>query len=296
MHDVHLDQAAGLRRLGRARPVKVIAVTGGKGGVGKTVVAVNLGARSGAARPQHDAARRGLRAWQTSTCCSAYEARMNLEHVISGQCALEDVILTASSGLRVVPASSGSVDMATLERAQHAGLIQRLQRAARAPRSPAVDTAAGLSDGVMTFSETAQHVVVVVCDEPASITDAYGLIKVLARRQPELPHRGRRQHGRRGRRTAARCTTSSRESAIASSVSHRITSVASRTTNTCAARFGGKRRSSRRIPAVASARAFRASPARPTAGSAERSAARRPRVLHGAAACARRSSRRGRAQ
>jgi flagellar biosynthesis protein FlhG len=47
-----------------------------------------------------------------------------------------------------------------------------------------VDTAAGLGDGVITFSEAAQRVVVLVCDEPASLTDAYGLIKALARRQP----------------------------------------------------------------------------------------------------------------
>jgi flagellar biosynthesis protein FlhG len=184
MHDLQRDQAAGLRRLGRARPVKVIAVTGGKGGVGKTVVAVNLGAalaQLGRNTMLLDADL-GL---ANVDVLLGIRARMNLEHVINGECALADVILTASSGLKVVPASSGSFDMATLKRTQHAGLIQAFSELLEPLDLLLIDTAAGLGDGVVTFSETAHHVVVVVCDEPASITDAYGLIKVLARRQPD---------------------------------------------------------------------------------------------------------------
>jgi flagellar biosynthesis protein FlhG len=112
------------------------------------------------------------------------KARLNLEHVVAGQCALEDVILTSTSGLRVVPATSGSVNMATLSRVQHAGLIGAFSQLLEPLDVLLVDTAAGLSDGVITFSEAAQRVVVLVCDEPASLTDAYGLIKVLSRRQP----------------------------------------------------------------------------------------------------------------
>jgi len=112
------------------------------------------------------------------------KAPLNLEHVVAGQCALEDIVLTASSGLRVVPASSGSFNMATLSRPQHAGLISAFSQLMEPLDVLLVDTAAGLSDGVITFSEAAQRVVVLVCDEPASLTDAYGLIKVLSRRQP----------------------------------------------------------------------------------------------------------------
>jgi flagellar biosynthesis protein FlhG len=182
MHDLHLDQAASLRRLGRARPVKVVAVTGGKGGVGKTVVAVNLGAalaQLGRNTMLLDADL-GL---ANVDVLLGMRARMNLEHVIKGECALEDVILTAPSGLRVVPASSGSLDMATLKKTQHAGLIQAFSEILEPLDLLLIDTAAGLGDGVVTFNEAAHHIVVVVCDEPASITDAYGLIKVLTRRQ-----------------------------------------------------------------------------------------------------------------
>src|SRR5690606_25956298 len=104
-------------------------------------------------------------------------------HVVSGECSLEDVIVTASSGLRVVPAASGNHGMANLTRAQHAGLVHAFSQLPEPLDVLLIDTAAGLGDGVLTFAGAAQRVVVVVCDEPASLTDAYGLIKVLHRRQ-----------------------------------------------------------------------------------------------------------------
>jgi flagellar biosynthesis protein FlhG len=110
-------------------------------------------------------------------------ARLNLEHVVNGECALDDVIVTAPCGLRVVPAASGSATMASLGRAQHAGLVHAFSRLLEPLDVLLVDTAAGVGDAVITFSEAAQRVVVVVCDEPASLTDAYGLIKTLSRRQ-----------------------------------------------------------------------------------------------------------------
>jgi flagellar biosynthesis protein FlhG len=184
MLETSLDQAAGLRRLHAPRRTKVVAVTGGKGGVGKTLTAVNLGAalaKLGRGTMLLDADF-GL---ANVDVLLGLKVRRNLEHVISGQCALEDVIQTASSGLRVVPATSGSISMANLSRMQHAGLIGAFSELIEPLDVLLVDTAAGLSDGVITFSEAAQRVLVLVCDEPASLTDAYGLVKVLSRRQAD---------------------------------------------------------------------------------------------------------------
>jgi len=183
MVEAYFDQAAGLRRLRAPHTTKVVAVTGGKGGVGKTLAAVNLGAAlAGLGRSTMLLdADFGL---ANVDVLLGMKTRLNLEHVMSGQCALEDIIQTASSGLRVVPATSGIVSMASLSRVQHAGLIGAFSQLLEPVDVLLVDTAAGLHDGVLTFSEAAQRVVVLVCDEPASLTDAYGLIKVLCRRQP----------------------------------------------------------------------------------------------------------------
>ena len=112
-------------------------------------------------------------------------ARLNLEHVVNGECALEDVILTASSGFARRARELGQRDDGDARVVQqHAGLINAFSQLLEPLDVLLVDTAAGLGDAVMTFSEAAQRVVVLVCDEPASLTDAYGLIKVLSRRQP----------------------------------------------------------------------------------------------------------------
>jgi flagellar biosynthesis protein FlhG len=71
--------------------------------------------------------------------------------------------------------------MANLSEAEHAGIIRSFSDLYHRVEVLVVDTAAGLNDSVMTFTQAAHHVLVVVCDEPASITDAYALIKVLSR-------------------------------------------------------------------------------------------------------------------
>src|SRR5690606_14526881 len=104
-------------------PVKVVAITGGKGGVGKTNIAVNLGTalcRLGRRVLLLDADL-GL---ANVDVLLGVRARLNLEHVMAGECALEDVIVTAPSGLRIVPASSGNAAMANLGANVQGGLIQ----------------------------------------------------------------------------------------------------------------------------------------------------------------------------
>jgi flagellar biosynthesis protein FlhG len=169
-----------LARMNAGRPVKVVAVTGGKGGVGKTTVSTNLAVAIAAKGREVMLLDADLGLANVDVLLGLH-ARFHLGHVVNGDCSLEDVIVTGPHGLQIVPAASGIRRMANLSAAEHAGLIQAFSDLYHSVDVLVIDTAAGLHDSVMTFSQAAHHVLVVVCDEPASITDAYALIKVLSR-------------------------------------------------------------------------------------------------------------------
>lgn len=174
------DQASGLRRIIRPRPVQVIAVTSGKGGVGKTNVSVNLSialANQGKDVLLMDA---DLGLGNVDVLLGMHPKR-NLSHVIDGTHSLEDILVSGPGGIRLLPAASGIQGMSSLSMVQHAGIIRAFSDLGLMVDTLIVDTAAGLSDSVINFSKASQEIVVVVCDEPASITDAYALIKLLHR-------------------------------------------------------------------------------------------------------------------
>lgn len=175
-----MDQAAGLRRMANPRPVKVIAVTSGKGGVGKSSVSVNLSvalARSGAQVMLMDADL-GL---ANVDVLLGISPRYNLSHVIDGEASLEEVLVEGPEGIMIVPASSGTKRMAELGPAENAGLIHSFSELNHDVDYLIIDTAAGIADSVISFARAARDVLVVALDEPSSITDAYALIKVLNR-------------------------------------------------------------------------------------------------------------------
>ena len=161
-------------------PVQVIAVTGGKGGVGKTNVSVNL------ALALADLGRRvmlmdadlGL---ANIDVLLGLSAKKTLADVITGECDLRDVLIQGPGGIRIVPAASGAQMVVPLSAAPHAGLILAFSDISDNLDVLVVDTAAGIGDSVVSFVRAAQEVIVVVCDEPTSITSAYALIKLLNR-------------------------------------------------------------------------------------------------------------------
>ncbi|MFP5345233.1 MAG: MinD/ParA family protein [Gammaproteobacteria bacterium] len=159
---------------------KVFAVTSGKGGVGKTNVSVNLAVAMALRNKQVLLMDADLGLANVDVLLGLNPAH-NLSHVLSGERSLEQVILPGPAGLRIVPAASGIQSMAQLNTMQIAGLVHAFSELSGNLDVLMIDTAAGISDNVINFTRAAQEIVVVVCDEPSSITDAYALIKLLSR-------------------------------------------------------------------------------------------------------------------
>ena len=162
-------------------PVRVIAVTSGKGGVGKTNVSVNLSAALAAAgeRVLLMDADLGL---ANVDVLLGLSPEFDLQHVINGEKTLDDVVIPGPAGFQLIPASSGVEHMAELTTLQQASLITAFSELKTPIDTLIVDTAAGISGSVVSFAKACQEVIVVVCDEPTSLTDAYALIKVMSTR------------------------------------------------------------------------------------------------------------------
>ena len=174
------NQAQGLEQMLTSLTMKIIAITSGKGGVGKTNVSINLAvglAKLGRSVVLFDADL-GL---ANVDIALGLKPKYDIRHVISGERTLEEIIVEGPCGIRIVPASSGVSGMASLTRQQQAGLIRTFGELSFPVDDLIVDTSAGIETSVLTFASACQEVVVVVCDEPSSITDAYALIKVLSK-------------------------------------------------------------------------------------------------------------------
>jgi flagellar biosynthesis protein FlhG len=171
---------AELRTPEPAAQVQVIAVTGGKGGTGKTSIAVNL-ATALAQMDRKVMLLDGDLGLANVDVLLGLAPRYTLEHVLRGECALEEVILETGSGVRVVPSASGVARMANLSPSEQRGIVQAFSNLRAPLHVLIVDTAAGMAEPVLQFCQAAQQVLVVLRDEPTSLTDSYALIKVLSR-------------------------------------------------------------------------------------------------------------------
>lgn len=162
-----------------SHPVQVIAVSGGKGGVGKSNLSVNLSIALAQLQ-------RRVVLLDADLGLANIDVLLGLtpEHtigdVLAGTHTLQDVLLPGPSGIKIVPAASGVQNMAALSAAEHAGLISIFSDLSDQVDVLIIDTAAGITDTVTSFVQAASEAIVVVCDEPSSITDAYALIKLLS--------------------------------------------------------------------------------------------------------------------
>ncbi|MBL4712138.1 MAG: MinD/ParA family protein [Gammaproteobacteria bacterium] len=169
-----------MRRIINPRPLKIIAISSGKGGVGKTNVSINLAlsmAKQGKDVLLLDADL-GL---ANIDVLLGLNTEYDLSHVISGERTLEEIIIEGPSNIKIIPASTGQNKMANLSQTEQIGLINAFSDLGNAVDVLIIDTGAGISDTVINFCIASQDVIVVVHDEPASITDAYAFIKVMSR-------------------------------------------------------------------------------------------------------------------
>lgn len=165
----------------------VIAITSGKGGVGKSSIAVNLGislAKSGARVCILDADT-GL---ANINILLGLSPRFSLEHVLFGAKSIEEVMLEGPFGIKVIPGANGISECVSLHPRQQLRLTRELARIEGDFDYLLLDTAAGIADTTLDFIGSAHQALVVITPEPTSLTDAFSLIKLMHRRRPSMPY------------------------------------------------------------------------------------------------------------
>ncbi len=157
---------------------RVIAITSGKGGVGKTNISANFAyllSKMGKRTLLLDADA-GL---ANIDVILGITPKYNLHHVLSGEKNLSEAVVEGPGGVKILPASSGIPEMASLSKGQKFTLLEELDGLDEDFDFMLIDTAAGIADNVMYFNMVAGEIIVVASPEPTSLTDAYALIKVL---------------------------------------------------------------------------------------------------------------------
>lgn len=167
--------------MAETQTTQVIGIASGKGGVGKTAVAANLALALSARgnRVMLFDADLGLANAQLALGCPS---EWNFSHVLSGKRTLSEIVVTTRHGIRLVPGASGIQELASLGALETSGIIGAFGELVEDIDYLIVDAAAGISDSVITFMQATPVRFVVVRDEPSSIADAYGMIKVLGSR------------------------------------------------------------------------------------------------------------------
>jgi len=163
---------------------RVITISSGKGGVGKTNISVNL-AISLVSKG------RSVCVFDADTSLANVNILLNLtpeytlEQVLDGTKKIEEILLQGPGGIYIVPAASGIAEFASLNVTQQKTLLQALSTLEQRFDYLIIDTAAGISENVTTFLQATEHNVLVVTPEPTSLTDAFALMKVMRQKHCE---------------------------------------------------------------------------------------------------------------
>ena len=160
------------------RQARVLAVTSGKGGVGKTSIAANLAVCLAASRKKTILFDADLGLGNLDVIMGL-NSKYNISHVIRGRKSIEEIIHIGPEGLEIICGTSGLEDLANINEFQRQRLLRELSKLQENGDVIVIDTAAGISRSVVGFCLAADHVLVVTTPEATAMTDAYAMIKVL---------------------------------------------------------------------------------------------------------------------
>lgn len=185
------DQAEGLRLLARKMgtrlqsqivteeiSTRIITVTSGKGGVGKSNLAVNLAIAIGQLEKKVILLDADLGLANIDVILGI-NPKYNLSHVIKDEKKLSDIIYEGPKGLKIIPGGSGMHELANLNELQLQNFLTKLSHLDGMADYLIIDTGAGLHNSVISFSVAADEILLVTTPEPTSLTDAYGAIKTI---------------------------------------------------------------------------------------------------------------------
>ncbi len=157
--------------------IRVIAVTSGKGGVGKTNVSINLAIALAELGQRVIVFDGDLGLANVDVICGLNPS-YTLEDVVNGFKSLSEVLIDGPAGIRILPGGSGG-SLVNIMPSELAALLEKLQMLEEMADILLIDTGAGIAKNVTQLLEAADEVIVVATPEPTSLTDAYGLVKTL---------------------------------------------------------------------------------------------------------------------
>ncbi|WP_019568736.1 MinD/ParA family protein [Thioalkalivibrio sp. ALMg13-2] len=164
-----------------ARP-RVLVVASGKGGVGKSSIAVNLGITL-ARRGRRVGILDGDTGLANVNILLGLRPQQGLAEVLAGECGIRDILLEGPHGLKIIPGASGIREYAELSGAHQQRLAEELANIEADFDDLLLDTAAGIGDTTLDFLAAGHQVLLVLTPEPTSLTDAFSLLKLALRRQ-----------------------------------------------------------------------------------------------------------------